>query len=249
MPTLNETLANDLAALKLSHFAENHQAAAKLAAENQTPHLAFLADLVAGEMAARGARSAERRLRDAKLPFAKSLDQFQWSHPEKINRPQIENLARLDFIDKKANVLLIGGSGLGKSHIAAALTRQACLNGYSALFASAIEIVNYLTAAKAANNLDKALKRYLAPQLLTIDEIGYLPIDKLGCNLLFQVVSQRYERGSIIITSNKPFKSWAEIFHNDAAVTSAILDRLLHHSEVVVIAGKSYRMKNRESES
>jgi len=93
------------------------------------------------------------------------------------------------------------------------------------------------------------LKRYLSPQLLTIDEIGYLPIDKLGCNLLFQVVSQRYEQGSVIVTTNKPFKSWAEIFHNDAAVTSAILDRLLHHGEVVVIAGKSYRMKNRESES
>jgi len=249
MPTPNETLANDLATLKLDYFAENHQAAAKLAAKNQTPHLAFLSDLAAGEMAARGVRSAERRLRDAKLPFMKSLDQFQWSHPEKINRLQIENLARLDFIDKKANVLLVGGSGVGKSHIAAALTRQACLNGHSALFASAIEIVNYLTAAKAASSLDKALKRYLSPQLLTIDEIGYLPIDRLGCNLLFQVVSQRYERGSIIVTSNKPFKSWAEIFHNDAAVTSAILDRLLHHSEVVVIAGKSYRMKNRESES
>ena len=249
MPTPNETLAADLAALKLDYFSESHQDAAKLAAANQTPHLAFLADLAAGEMAARRARSAERRLRDAKLPFVKSLDQFQWSHPEKINRLQIENLARLDFIGKKANVLLVGGSGVGKSHIAAALTRQACLDGHSALFASAIEIVNSLTAAKAANNLDRALKRYLSPQLLTIDEIGYLPIDKLGCNLLFQVVSQRYEQGSVIVTTNKPFKSWAEIFHNDAAVTSAILDRLLHHGEVVVIAGKSYRMKNRESES
>ena len=111
-----------------------------------------------------------------------------------------------------------------------------------------IEIVNYLTAARAANCLDKALKRYLKPQLLCCDEIGYLPIDKLGCDLLFQVISQRYERGSMIITSNKIFKNWTEIFQNDVAVTSAILDRLLHHCEVVIIEGKSYRMKNRTSE-
>ena len=152
------------------------------------------------------------------------------------------------FIEKKENILLLGGSGLGKSHIAAALVRQACLNGYNALFTTAVEIVNCLSAAKAANNLEQALKKYLAPSLLCADEIGYLPVDKLGSDLLFQVISQRYERGSMIITTNKPFKNWAEIFHNDAAVTSAILDRLFHHSQVVVIEGKSYRMKNRSSE-
>jgi DNA replication protein DnaC len=135
----------------------------------------------------------------------------------------------------------------GKSHIASTLIRQACLRGYNALFTSGIEIVNYLMAARAANCLDKALKRYLRPDLVCCDEIGYLPIDKLGCDLLFQVVIQRHERGSIITTSNKPFKNWTEIFNNDAAVTSAILDRLLHHSEVVIIEGKSYRMKDRET--
>jgi DNA replication protein DnaC len=204
-------------------------------------------ELVEGENTERNARAVERRLRNSKLPFEKSMDQFQWSHPDKINRLQIENLMRLDFIKKKANVLIVGGSGLGKSHIGSSLIRQACMKGYNALFTSAIEIVNNLTAARAANNLDKALKRYLRPDVVCCDEIGYLPIDKLGCDLLFQVVSQRYERGSIIITSNKPFKNWTEIFHNDAAVTSAILDRLLHHSEVVIIEGKSYRMKDRSS--
>lgn len=249
MNAVNKTLTENLANLKLNYISANYQAAARLAAKNQIAHQEFLAELVDGEMAERATRSAERRLRNARLPFEKSLDQFQWSHPEKINRLQIEHLAQLDFIEKKINVLLIGGSGVGKSHIAIALTRQACLHGYNSLFVSAIEIVNYLTAAKAANNLDKALRRYLTPTLLCVDEIGYLPIDKLGCNLLFQVISQRYERGSIILTSNRPFKNWAEIFHNDAVVTSAILDRLLHHSEVIVIAGKSYRMRNRETES
>lgn len=245
MNKVNEILEAKLTGLKLQYFLENYQAAAQLAAETQMPYLEFLAELVEGENAERNERAVERRLRNSKLPFEKSMDQFQWSHPAKINRLQIENLTRLDFIDKKANVLIVGGSGLGKSHIASSLIRQSCLKGYNALFTSAIEIVNYLTAARAANCLDKALKRYLRPEVVCIDEIGYLPIDKLGCDLLFQVVSQRYERGSIIITSNKPFKNWTEIFHNDAAVTSAILDRLLHHSEVVIIEGKSYRMKNR----
>jgi len=245
MKKINKILEEKLTGLKLQYFLENYQAAAQLAAESQMPYLEFLAELVEGESAERNERAVERRLRNSKLPFEKSMDQFQWSHPAKINRLQIENLMRLDFIDKKANVLIVGGSGLGKSHISSSLIRQACLKGYNALFTSAIEIVNYLTAARAANCLDKALKRYLRPDIICIDEIGYLPIDKLGCDLLFQVVSQRYERGSIIITSNKPFKNWTEIFHNDAAVTSAILDRLLHHSEVVIIEGKSYRMKNR----
>jgi len=245
MNKINKMLETKLANLKLKYFLENYQAAAQLAAEAQMPYLEFLSELVDGEAAERNERAIERRLRNAKLPFEKSMDQFQWSHPEKINRLQIENLMRLDFINKKVNVLLIGSCGVGKSHIAAALTRHACLNGYNALFTSAIEIVNYLTAARAANNLDKALKRYLNPQLLCMDELGYLPIDKLGCDLLFQVVSQRYERGSMIITSNKPFKNWIDIFHNDAAVTSAILDRVLHHSEIVIIEGKSYRMKDR----
>jgi len=247
MKKINEILEAKLTNLKLQYFLENYQAAAQLAAETQMPYLEFLAELVEGESAERNERAIERRLRNSKLPFEKSMDQFQWSHPAKINRLQIENLMRLDFIDKKANVLIVGGSGLGKSHIASSLIRQACLKGYNALFTSAIEIVNYLTAARAANCLDKALKRYLRPDVICCDEIGYLPIDKLGCDLLFQVVSQRYERGSIIITSNKPFKNWTEIFHNDAAVTSAILDRLLHHSEVVIIEGKSYRMKDRAS--
>lgn len=245
MGKLKKTLERNISSLKLNYFLENYQAAAQLAAESQMSHLDFLSELVDGEVSERNVRAVERRLRSAKLPFEKSMDNFEWSHPDKINRLQIENIMRLDFIDKKANVLIIGGSGLGKSHIGASLTRLACLNGYNALFTSAIEIVNTLTAARAANCLDKALKRYQQPALLCCDELGYLPIDKLGCDLLFQVVSQRYERGSIIITSNRPFKSWTEIFHNDSAVTSAILDRLLHHSEVVIIEGKSYRMKKR----
>ncbi len=176
MSKLNKILEKNLADLKLKYFSENYQAAVQLATETQMPHLEFLSELVDGEVAEQNIRTVERRLRNARLPFEKSMDQFQWSHPDKINRLQIENIMRLDFINKKVNILLISGSGLGKTHLAIALTRQACINGYNALFTSAIEIVNYLTAARAANCLDKALKRYLNPALLVCDEIGYLPI-------------------------------------------------------------------------
>ena len=134
---------------------------------------------------------------------------------------------------------------MGKTHLAISLANRACQKEYTVLFASAVEIINQLSAARAINSLDKALTKYTKVQLLVIDELGYLPIDKLGADLLFQVISQRYERGSMIITSNRPFKKWAEIFNNDSIVTSAILDRILHHCEPVILEGKSYRMKDK----
>jgi len=155
----------------------------------------------------------------------------------------VQNLFRLRFIDDKSNVIFLGGVGLGKSHLSTALGYEACLRGYSVLFVSAIEIINTLTAAKSCGRLKQELAKYLKPALLIIDELGFLPIDKNGADLLFQVISQRYERGAIIITTNRAFKQWPEIFNNDATLTSAVLDRLLHHAETIVIQGKSYRMK------
>jgi DNA replication protein DnaC len=131
-----------------------------------------------------------------------------------------------------------------KTHLSIALAYQACLKGHSVLFASAIDIINTLTAAQNAGRFKTDLKKYLKPAILLVDELGYLPIDKKGADLLFQVISQRYEKGSIILTTNKQFKKWPEIFNNDSTLTSAVLDRLLHHAETVVIEGKSYRMKD-----
>ena len=130
--------------------------------------------------------------------------------------------------------------GLGKTHLATALGYTACLAGKSALLATAVDAINTLAAAQAASKLKAELKKYLSPQILILDELGYLPIDKQGADLLFQVISQRYERGSTIITSNKASKNWPEIFNNDSTLTSALLDRLLHHAETQVIEGKSY---------
>jgi len=139
---------------------------------------------------------------------------------------------------------MLGTVGLGKTHIATALGYTACLAGKSVLFATAVDTINTLAAAQAAGRLKAELKKYLAPSLLILDELGYLPIDKHGADLLFQVISQRYERGSTVITSNRVYKQLPEIFNNDSTLTSAILDRLLHHAETVVIEGKSYRMKD-----
>ncbi len=175
---------------------------------------------------------------------AKTLEQFQWSWPKKINRTQVQNLFRLQFIEHKGNVIFLGGVGLGKTHLATALGYAACLGGHSVRFASAVDAINTLVAAQNAGRLKQALAPYLKPSVLVLDELGYLPIDKTGADLLFQIISQRYERGSLIITSNRVFQKWPEIFNNDATLTSALLDRLLHHAETILIQGNSYRMKD-----
>ena len=179
------------------------------------------------------------------MPVLKTLEQFNWSWPSKINRAQVQDLFRLRFIEQNTNVVLIGGVGLGKTHLAVALAHTACLHNVPTLFAPAVDIVNTLSAAQATNTLPKALKAYVAPRLLLIDELGYLPMDKRGADLLFQVISARYERGAIIITTNTAYKQWPRVFNNDATITTAVLDRLLHHCETVTIEGKSYRMKDK----
>ncbi len=173
------------------------------------------------------------------------MDQFRWSWPKKINRLQVQNIFRLNFIKDNGNVIFLGGVGLGKTHLATALGHTACLRGYTVLFTTAIDVINSLCAAQNAGRFQAELKKYLRPDLLILDELGYLPIDKTGADLLFQIISHRYERGAMVVTSNRAFKQWPEIFNNDSILTSAILDRLLHHAETVLVEGKSYRMKDR----
>jgi DNA replication protein DnaC len=134
--------------------------------------------------------------------------------------------------------------GLGKTHLGTALAYECCLAGHTVLFTTAIDIVNTLAAAQSTHRLKAELKKYINPDLVLIDELGYLPIDKIGADLLFQVFSQRYETGSTIVTTNQPYKNWPKIFNNDSTLTSAVLDRLLHHAETVIVEGRSYRMKD-----
>ena len=238
-------LTQNLIYLKLPWIREHYETLSAEAAQKNWAHVEFLGRLLEGETHQRMDRATERRIQAAHFPVIKTLEQFDWSWPKTINRPQVQNLFRLQFIEQKANVVFLGGVGLGKSHLAVALGYQACLQGHRTLFTSAADIINTLSAAQAAHRLKTELRRYLGPTLLLIDELGFMPIDKHGADLLFQVISQRYEQGAIVLTTNKAFKTWLTIFNNDATVTSAILDRLLHHAETVTIEGKSYRMKDR----
>jgi DNA replication protein DnaC len=231
--------------LRLPFIKKHYQQQATLAAKNGQTHLDYLAALIAGEAACRGDRATARRIRAARFPVIKTLDTFRWDWPQKINRLQIQDLFRLQFIHDKANVIFLGLVGCGKTHLGSALGHAACEKGHSVLFANTIDVINTLFAAQLKGNLQAELRRYLRPQLLILDEVGYLPIDQRGADLLFQVISARYERGSIILTSNKAFKNWPSIFNGDATITSAVLDRLLHHAETVLIEAKSFRMKDR----
>ena len=237
-------LAGQLAALKLLAVAQQYVPLATEAAQQQWPHVDYLARLVDSETQRRHQLALQRRIAAARFPALKSLDQFDWNWPKKINRAQIQNLFRLAFLKDQTNVIFLGGVGLGKTHLATALAYEACQYGHSVLFTTAVDIINTLTAAQTVGRLKTELKRYTKPAVLAVDELGYLPIDKLGADLLFQVISQRYEHGSIVLTTNQPYKHWAKIFNNDSTLTSAVLDRLLHHAETVILEGKSYRMKD-----
>ena len=244
-PDPSSLLLQQLEYLRLPFIKGQYAEVAAEAARLQWDHQGYLRRLIEGEYLQRRQKCIERRLKAARFPVLKTLDQFLWNWPKKINRLQVQNLFRLEFITQKTNVIFLGTTGLGKTHLATALGYAACLEGYSVLFADAIAVVNDLTAAQQAGNLKYALKKYLRPQVLALDEIGYLAIDQRGADLLFQVISQRYERGSIVLTTNKPFKQWPSIFANDSTIASAVLDRLLHHAETVLIEGRSYRMKDK----
>ena len=235
--------------LKLSYFKEHHLSLAKEAAEKNWTQLDFLSRLAEGETLRRQDRATQRRIAAARFPVIKRLEQFNWTWPKKINRPQVQNLFRLSFLKERGNVIFMGGVGLGKTHLATALAYEGCLGGHTTLFTTAIDIVNTLAAAQAVNRLKSELKKYLTPAILLVDELGYLPIDKSGADLLFQVFSERYETGSTIVTTNQAYKNWAKIFNNDAILTSAVLDRLLHHAETITLEGKSYRMKDQIEEA
>ena len=241
----SEDLRRQLQLLKLTSILERFEELARKAAAEQWSHVDFLARLVEGEAVLHQDRARQRRIRQARFPVLKSLEQFDFTWPTKINRLQVQHLFRLKFIEDRANAILIGGVGLGKTHLAIALGWAACQAGPRVRFATAIDIINTLSAAQKAGRLAQDLKQYIRPELLIIDELGYLPIDKHGADLLFQIVSQRYERGSIVLTTNKAYKHWPSIFQNDSTLTSAILDRVLHHAETIVLEGKSYRMKDR----
>lgn len=230
--------------LKLPFLKAQYEELAQQAAQAPWTHVDYISRLIDGQYQQRRQHAVQARVKAARFPVLKTLEQFQWDWPKKINRLQVQNLFRLQFLEQNANAIFLGTVGLGKTHLATALGYAACLEGHSVLFANAIDVINQLSAAQKKSSLKSELKKYLRPRLLVLDEVGYLPIDQHGADLLFQVISQRYERGSIVLTTNKPFKQWATIFNNDSTIASAVLDRLLHHAETVIMEGTSFRMKD-----
>lgn len=242
---LPRTFEEQLRYLKLAHLGGHHEALSAQAAQERWSHAEFLRRVIEAESHDRQQHALVRRIKAARFPVKKTLDQFRWDWPKQINEAQVRHLFDLRFVAERANAVFCGGVGLGKTHLASALGYAACQGGHSVLFTTAVDAINTLVAAQAVHRLAAELKRYLAPALLVIDEVGYLPLDKAGADLFFQIVSQRYERGSIIVTTNKAYKHWPAIFHNDAGITAAILDRLLHRAQTIVLEGASYRMKDR----
>jgi DNA replication protein DnaC len=204
--------------LGLPFMHDNFEILSAQAAKDGWSHVSYLEALAHGEAALRRDRSIERRIRMARFPVIKTIEQFRWSWPSLINRASVQNLFRLKFLEEKTNVIFLGGVGLGKTRLASALGYAACLQGRSVLFATAVDVINTLSVALAANRLKSELKKYLSPSLLILDELGFLPLDKRGADLLFQIISLRYEQGSLIITSNRLCGAPHNLFNAESTV-------------------------------
>ena len=239
-------LAHHLKNLRLPTFLREHDKLARLCAAEGVDHLGYLSRLAELELIDREGRMIERRIKLAKFPAIKSLDSFDFKAIPSLNKMQVLDLARCEYIERRENIIALGPSGTGKTHIALGLGLAACQKGLSVGFITASALVHELMEARDEKVLLRFHKKLAKYKLLIIDELGFVPLSKTGAELLFEAFSQRYECGSTMVTSNLPFDEWTETFGSDR-LTGALLDRLTHHVNILEMNGDSYRLNQSKS--
>jgi DNA replication protein DnaC len=235
-------LEHHLKSLKLPTFLREYDRVARQAADERVDHPGYLLRLAELELIDRERRTIERRILAAKFPATKSLDSFDFPAIPSLNKTLVQELARCEYVDRRENVIALGNSGTGKTHIALGLGLAACQRSLVVRFTTASALVHGLLEARDERSLLRLQKQLVACKLLIVDELGFVPLSKTGAELLFEVFSQRYERGSTIVTSNLPFDEWTEVFGSER-LTGALLDRLTHHVHILEMNGESYRLR------
>ena len=243
---INNILEGHLKRLRLRRIIEILPEMAQKAAKEDMDYTDFLASLIEEEITHKQARSVQTKINLSKFPYIKTIEDFNFEFQPSINRKKFREVAKLGFIDRHENAIFLGPPGVGKTHLAIGLGIKACEAGYKVMFTTLTDLSHSLYASLVDNSLEERMRSLSVPAILIIDEIGYLPLNKQSADFLFQLVSRRYEKGSIIITSNKSFNDWGNIF-GDTVIASAILDRLLHHCHVFNIKGESYRLKEKRN--